>query len=277
MIYCYIFNNLRDLDACFEDYSEKDSGSEDLNDYDQSIDSEDNKDDQDDDNILTLENSENCHDEEFNDLEQDIDDELVNNEAEETKAVLKKVSVLLTKVRGISRLARKSNIIQIYVQQQIKELNFSKINFIIDFHVRWNSTYLMIKRFLQLKEIVKKIIDQSSIIDGIKENQIKNLEKFCLDRNNWALLETLQKILLPLYLATKLLSGRKYPTLSLNLYILGNLKAFLNQESNDDEEKLIKKHLLNSLCYHFDSKLSKEQKEISKVYNVKKLIKNINF
>ena len=81
--------------------------------YDQSIDSEDNKDDQDDENILTLENSENCHDEEFNDLEQDIDDELVNNEAEETKAVLKKVSVLLTKVRGISRLARKSNIILI--------------------------------------------------------------------------------------------------------------------------------------------------------------------
>ena len=104
----------------------------------------------------------------------------------------------------------------------------------------------MIKRFLQLKEIVKKIIDQSLIIDGNKDNQIKNLEKFCLDRNNWTLLETLQRILLPLYLATKLLSGRKYHTLSLNLYILGNLKAFLNQRSIDEEENLIKQHKLNS-------------------------------
>ena len=69
-------------------------------------------------------------------MEQDIDDELVNNEAEETEAVLKKVSVLSTKVRVISRLERKSNIIKIYVQQQTKELNFSKINFIIDFHFR---------------------------------------------------------------------------------------------------------------------------------------------
>ena len=91
-----------------------------MNDNDQSSDSEDSKEEQDDENIFTLENAENCQDEELNDLEQDKDDELVNNQAEETEAALNKVSILLTKVRSISRLARKSNVIQIYVQQQIK-------------------------------------------------------------------------------------------------------------------------------------------------------------
>ena len=43
----------------------------------------------------------------------------------------------------------------------------------MDFHVRWNSTYLMIKRFLELEEIVKKLIDELSMIDGIKEIQKK--------------------------------------------------------------------------------------------------------
>ena len=68
------------------------------------------------------------------------------------------------------------------------------------------------------------------------------------------------------------MSGKKYPTLSLNLYIYGNLKIFLNQESNDEDEGLIKNHLLSSLCHHFDTKISKEQKEISKVNKVTKII-----
>ena len=60
----------------------------------------------------------------------------------------------------------------------------------MNFHVRRNSTYLIIKRFLELKEIVKKLIDELPMIDGIKEIQKKNLEKWCLDRNSWSLLET---------------------------------------------------------------------------------------
>ena len=47
----------------------------------------------------------------------------------------------------------------------------------MNFHVRRNSTYLIIKRFLELKEIVKKLIDELSMIDGIKEIQIKKSGK----------------------------------------------------------------------------------------------------
>ena len=78
------------------------SASEDSDAGDQSTDNEDKTNDQHDEDLLTLQNLENCNDEELNDLEQDKDDDLIDFKAE-TSAALKIVSVLLTKVRGIFR------------------------------------------------------------------------------------------------------------------------------------------------------------------------------
>ena len=68
--------------------------------------------------------------------------------------------------------------------------------------------------------------------------------------------------------ATKLLSGRKYPTLSLNLYVYRNLKYFLTNnliKVPKSKENFIKEHLLDVLTYHFDTKISSDQMTISLV------------
>jgi hypothetical protein len=56
------------------------------------------------------------------------------------------ISGLLSKVRSIVRLSRKSNIIQIKMKELIKKYGLEKVNFIIDFHVRWNSSFLIIQK-----------------------------------------------------------------------------------------------------------------------------------
>ena len=50
-------------------------------------------------------------------------------------------------------------------------------NFIIDFHIRWNSTYLMLQRLVKLKEIAMQITDCPRKINGITKKQMEKLKK----------------------------------------------------------------------------------------------------
>ena len=181
----------------------------------------------------------------------DNDTDLEEEDDIELKEVLKEIASLLCKVRCISRFSRKSNIIQIKMKDLIKRYSLEKVNFILDFHVRWNSSYLMIKRFKKLKEIVQ-ILTNSAIqdIDGLTRLQHKKLQSWNLNGNEWLTLEMLENTLLPFFMATKLLSGRKYPTLPLNLLVYRNLKQFLASnaiQNPKSKENFLKQHLLKAL------------------------------
>ena len=126
----------------------------------------------------------------------------------------------------------------------------------------------MIKRFRKLKKIVQDLTGESSEIDGITQKQKRNLELWQLSNNEWSTLEILEKILFPFFYATKLLSGKNYPTLSLNLYVYRNLSTFLTEGpsvSQKTKETLLKEKLLTSLEFHFENKISASQKEYTLV------------
>jgi hypothetical protein len=264
----------------FEDASESEYESGDNNESEQSNDEENDK--SDDENVndavvideeADLETLNNNDDIDLNDMPFDESEDQIDETDDETnsklKEVLKEISGLLSKVRSIVRLSRKSNIIQIKMKELIKRYGLEKVNFIIDFHVRWNSSFLMIRRFKKLKEVVQAITNSTiQDIDGLTKPQYKKLQSWSLNGEEWQTLEMLENILSPFFSATKLLSGRKYPTLSLNLYVYRNLKHFLTNnfiKNPKSKENFIKEYLLDVLTYHFDTKISSEQMIISLV------------
>ena len=87
-------------------------------------------------------------------------------------------------------------------------------NLILDFHVRWNSTYLMLKRLKRFQVCVNRLIANSSSINGITVAQVNNLESLKLDSFEWRLIESLVKVLEKFYTVTVIMSGSRYPTLS---------------------------------------------------------------
>ena len=127
----------------------------------------------------------------------------------------------------------------------------------------------MIKRFKKLKQVVQTITNSAiQDIDGLTKPQHKKLQSWNLNSDEWQTLEMLEKALLPFFYATKLLSGRKYPTVSLNLYVYRNLKTFLSNnviQNPKSKENFVKEHLLQAIHYHFDQKISEDQSLITLV------------
>ena len=76
---------------------------------------------------------------------------------------------------------------------------------------RWNSTYLMLERLVQLRIPLYAVLYDRGII---KEKDAKMLE---LSDNDWSVAEHLTMVLKPLQFATQTMSGEYYPTLS-NVY-----------------------------------------------------------
>lgn len=85
---------------------------------------------------------------------------------------------------------------------------------------------------------------------------------------DWELVECLIHVLAPFYKATEMLSGRKYLTLALAFVIKKILHKFLSLNSNKSDSETIsslKRAILPLFEYHFDRKISNEQKEATLV------------
>jgi hypothetical protein len=268
--YRQIYNNVEDeseddINDTEESEEEKEEESEDKEENDNQDDIKQRNEEED------LEFLDNDDDLELNDMPSNDEEEYEEtmDDDEELEKALKEIAGLLTKVRSISRLARKSNVIQIKVKTLIQQYGLRKINFILDFHVRWNSSYIMVQRFKKLQTVVQSLTDSNiEDIDGLTPALHSKLQTWSLNNSEWNTLGMLEEVLLPFFLATKLLSGRKYPTLPLNLYVYRNLKAFLSNntlQNPKSKENFLKEHLLRALNYHFDEKISKEQHSISLV------------
>ena len=155
----------------------------------------------------------------------------------EIEKVFKSVMIVLYKIRTISKFTRSSNNIQSHVLKLIKEDNSIKqnISFIIDFFVRWNSTYQMLKRLKSLKKVVIAMTNSPEEIDGIKLNQVSKLKNLLLSFDDWLLVDILDTILFPFFKATELASVQSYPTLPISLIINNALQSHLKFFGQSDE------------------------------------------
>ena len=220
-------------------------------------------------------------------LQSDDANQSPNNEQIIAEIVSDPISLKLTmynvlqRVRKLIKFIRKSYPLDNYVRQQIQLKKIEIIrhiegqkpkiiklkDIIMDFKIRWNTTYLMLERFIAISAIITDITLSPSIQIGLKKRQYEKLRKSSFSRFDWLCLTALKNVLFPFYIATTLLSGSKYPTLSLSYPVLLALKTFLTiKNTNDDPlESALKELLLIEFKYYFGEQISWEQKRATLV------------
>lgn len=92
--------------------------------------------------------------------------------------------------------------------------------------------------------------NKPSRIDGITQKQITKMSNLDLTTDNWSTVEVIIKVLEPFYDATKMLSVRKYATLSCSFVLRKALIRSLQSLTLNEKEKEIKAALLIQLNYH---------------------------
>jgi hypothetical protein len=187
----------------------------------------------------------------------------------------KKIHSLLKRTRTLISTIHKSSILTSFVRQEARrqeiELAASmnsnsgekiKLNDLVkDFHIRWNSTFLMLTRLLTFEQVINDITYTPHVQAGLSKKQIKKLKSLANTSVDWELLRSLHNVLAPFYLATQCLSGRKYTTLALSYWVTQNLRLFLTKEALDAPlETAMKVLLLNKFKLYFDTKSTLEQR-----------------
>ena len=87
-----------------------------------------------------------------------------------------------------------------------------------------------------------------------------------LSREEWMILEYVQKILAAFFEATNMISGNKYVTIGLGFLAIANIKDFLEERSGINEIDRLKHLLLKELQRYFENDY--EQWELIKVSDV---------
>ena len=178
------------------------------------------------------------------------------------------IASLLKKCRALISVIKRSTIITLFFDSERKNLN-TKRNVCYDVKSRWNSTFMMVDSLLSLREIIEKLFNYKNHLD-IKSTQRTNLSRFELTNEEWNLLSDLDFVLKPFFHATKVMSGRQYPSIGLSLYLLTRLKNFLQQHETSQSLiiKRLKQLLLAKFLYYFEH--DSEQMQLLKVgvYNI---------
>ncbi|CAF3062539.1 unnamed protein product [Rotaria sp. Silwood2] len=183
----------------------------------------------------------------------------------QTDPTLQKIRLLIKQVRRLVNLVRKSSNLHEYVQQQKKEKKLPGDGLILDCIIRWNSCYLMLNRFVDYQTVIESMtILHRNVIGNLSFSVVQHLKQMIFTEDDWDHLISVRNVLCKLYDACRWLSGKHYQTLSVVYVIKRGLSHVLTQSSSSPQakiENIIKKYLLIVFKYHFDEKLSVEQKE----------------
>ena len=171
-------------------------------------------------------------------------------------------------------MINKCDIINRHIIEKAKQSGQETADFILDFHVRWNTTYLMLVRFYNLKVIVDEITCNPQLIQGIKKQHLEKLRKINFKQDDWASINVLINVLKPFYQASVMLQGQKYHTLSMSKVIETTLIDFyinLKSVTDNTQEFFVSEILIDFLKKHLVEKISSDQKELSLVITVRTL------
>lgn len=114
--------------------------------------------------------------------------------------------------------------------RQVKKKEQSIVEPIRDIKTRWNSTFFVLKRLLQLRDAVEQLaksLNRHPEYQQKKDGQ--NLSGRLLSEEEWNELEDLLKLLSPFAQSTKLIGGAQYPTLGMMLPTISLLLSHIRQ------------------------------------------------
>lgn len=164
------------------------------------------------------------------------------------------VANMITNARSLAGFFRKSNSASVLLQAKQKEM--APAGTILkpkqDVVTRWNSTYDMLKRLLQLKDAIRQIVEDRTLRADSRRYQAKTLRD-----DEWYLAHELVKLLEPLAQATEIWCGEHYVSVSLTYPIINGLLGTLHPDSEEDLPAL----------YSFKEIVSKEIKRRFEISN----------
>lgn len=171
------------------------------------------------------------------------------------------INDLLKRIRLMVKFMRKSSLIDAYIREKMASTDGQKV-LVCDLRIRWNSTWLMLERLLMHRDVINNIISSPDPISGLEKKQKSKLRSFVMSHDDWEMIVCIHHILHPFVIATKILSGHKYPTLGAAFYVTRKLETFLSANDNDSPVVLmIKESLRFHFKLHFQVNAPHRQKE----------------
>lgn len=135
----------------------------------------------------------------------------------------------------------------------------------MDCEIRWNSCFAMLQRFIEYQSVIENVtILHRSVIPGLSVSVVCHLKKLTFTEEEWDHVIATRNVLNIFNQASRLLSGRRYQTLSIGYIVSCGLYHALSQSSSTPQaylENVIRTALLDAFTKHFDTKLSNDQKE----------------
>ena len=153
---------------------------------------------------------------EAQDTDSDEDDmiELTTDERRQT-GLIAKLRKCVVKIRS-SPQRRES------FRLQCRVLEKDQLELIRDVSTRWNSTFHMISRALELRPALDLALKMDT-----------NLTRFLLSTEDWTNLERMRDFLQPFKEITVFMSSQKYPTISFNAVAYSTIYAHLNSYGHE--------------------------------------------
>ncbi|CAF4196557.1 unnamed protein product, partial [Rotaria sordida] len=165
-------------------------------------------DDDNDDNVSYADENDNPDDNEENDDYQSID-------LQDIRASIRK---LIDRMRAFIININSTRAVIDYVQQREKIHDPPiKAALVTDIEIRWNTTFIMVDRFITHQAIIDDINSRPFKIPNISSVQQLKLgnKKFEFSNDDWCTIKDLQTVLKPFFGATTVVSAKNYPTLAL--------------------------------------------------------------
>jgi len=127
-----------------------------------------------------------------------------------------------------------------------KTLGFKKsLRVVQEVPTRWNSTFYMMQRLVQLKQPIRLYLE-----DTMSEDEVKSYD---LSDHQWSVVKSILSLLEGVDQVTKTLSGERYSTLSWCLPLLFGLRETSKSDRSDNNVlSAIKKKLTEQLNARFE-------------------------
>lgn len=162
--------------------------------------------------------------------EDETDDDEQLNQLKDHRLFVRR---LIKRVRACINNIRSTRAVIDYVKRKAKA-NDPPIKSILttDFEIRWNTTFIMINRFINYCSIIDNINSQPFKIPHISTKQRIKIgsKQFEFTNDDWCKLEDLHKALRPFFMTTSIMSGKNYPSLALGysgeLHMLTLLRSY---------------------------------------------------
>ncbi|XP_060589799.1 E3 SUMO-protein ligase ZBED1-like [Ruditapes philippinarum] len=159
---------------------------------------------------------------------------------------IKEVHHILAKIRSVVSFMHRSTTAAALLKKKQKMLQLPENKLIIDVKTRWNSSYLMVERFLQQQLAILACLSDESIK---KQHEAKSLQaSSVLGQDEVRCLEIFLQLMEPMYQATLALSADQHPTVGL-MYplLLKPKKLYTHMEGDTAFQQKIKKAILQDL------------------------------